>query len=152
MSCKENILTINKKIYHDYYIKFQYTAGIVLEGWEVKGIKCGKMQIINSYAIEKKKELFLIGMLINPVKKDDSFDPIRTRKLLLNKLEIKKIIDIKTRYKYSIVPIKCFLKNNFIKIQIGIVQGKKKYDKRNILKEKDWKVSKDNYIKKNNRG
>jgi len=152
MSYKSNILTVNKKIYHNYHIKNTYLAGIVLEGWEVKGIKYGKIQIVNSYAIIKKQEIFLLGMLVNNINHNQDIDPLRTRKLLLNKNEIKKIIEIKQRNKISIVPIKCLLKNNLIKIEIGIVQGKKNYDKRHILKEKDWEKNKQRYIKIKNRG
>lgn len=140
MPYKKIILITNKKINYNYIIKNKYNAGIVLKGWEVKSIRKKKIQIINSYVIIKRNELFLIGMLINPLFiNNKKLDSSRTRKLLLKKMEIKKIIEIRNKYKISIVPIKCFLKNQFIKIELAIVKGKTKYDKRNILKEKYWK-------------
>lgn len=152
MFYKENILTVNKKIYHDYYIKCKYVAGIVLEGWEVKGIKNFKFQIINSYAIINKNEVFLLGMLVNELQNNKKRDSLRTKKLLLNKNEIKKIEMLKKKNKISIVPLKCFIRNNIIKLEIAIVEGKKKSDKRNILKENDWKKKRQHLLKIKNRG
>jgi SsrA-binding protein len=153
MSYKEITILLNKKIYHDYDIKKKYSAGIVLNGWEVKSIKKKKFQITNSYAIIKSGELFLIGMLINPLYKIKlDTDPLRTRKLLLNKIEIKKIIDIKSKDQLSIVALRCFLKCNFIKIELAIVRGKKNYDKRNALKEKDWKKKESILLRNKNIG
>jgi len=138
MSYKSNILTVNKKIYHNYHIKNTYLAGIVLEGWEVKGIKYGKIQIVNSYAIIKKQEIFLLGMLVNNINHNQDIDPLRTRKLLLNKNEIKQIKKKVTEKKLSIVPIKLFINNRgYVKLEIGLGKGKKSYDKREDIKKRD---------------
>ena len=136
---KEITLLRNKKVNIDYFIKTRYNAGIVLNGWEVKSIKKKKFQILNSYVTVKSGELYVIGMYINCLhNKYDSSLNFRTRKLLLNKYEIKKILDLKNKTNISIVVTKCFIKKNFVKLEIAVVQGKKKYDKRNDIKNKDW--------------
>ena len=140
MSNKELNILINKKIFFNYFIEKKIVAGIVLNGWEVKSIRNKNFQISSSYAIIKLKEVYLINMIVNSIyKKKDDPDISRSRKLLLNKSEIRKIIEIKQKNKLSIVPLRCFLKNHLVKIELALVKGKKNYDKRSILKDQDWK-------------
>jgi SsrA-binding protein len=135
-------ITVNKKAFHDYSIEEKYEAGIALEGWEVKAIRAGRMNIKESYVIIKSGELFLIGMHISPLataSTHDHHDPVRTRKLLLHNREIMKLIGKVERAGYALVPLDLHFLRGRIKLQIGLAKGKKQHDKRADELEKDSK-------------
>ncbi len=131
----------NKKAYHDYFILETYEAGIVLQGTEIKSIRVNGANIKDSYAIVKNGEVFLLNMHISHYEQGNIFnhDETRTRKLLLNKKEIKKIKDKIDLEGNTLVPLKLYFKNGKVKILIGIAKGKKNYDKRETIKERDIK-------------
>ncbi len=135
-------ITVNKKAFHDYFVEEKFEAGIVLEGWEVKAIRAGRMNIKESYVIIKGGEIFLIGMHISPLamaSSHNSHDPVRTRKLLLNGKEIMKLIGKVERSGYALVPIDLHYVRGRIKLEIGLAKGKKQYDKRQDEQEKSGK-------------
>ena len=135
-----NILK-NKKAFHDYFIEDKYEAGIVLKGWEVKSIRSGKGHLKESYVVIKGGEIYLIGCHISPITSISNHitpDPTRSRKLLLNSREIKKLIGNVERAGYTIVPLNMHFSKGRIKLEIGLAKGKKQYDKRESLKQKDW--------------
>ncbi|TXH01972.1 MAG: SsrA-binding protein SmpB [Rhodocyclaceae bacterium] len=135
-------ITVNKKAFHDYFVEEKYEAGIVLEGWEVKAIRAGRMNIKESYVIIKGGELFLIGMHISPLAQASTHnfhDPIRTRKLLLHTREISKLIGKVERAGYALVPLDLHFVRGRIKLDVGLAKGKKQYDKRADALDKDSK-------------
>lgn len=135
----EKLIAQNKKAYHDYFIEETFEAGIVLQGTEIKSIRAGKVNLKDSYARIINGEIYIIGMHISPYEQGNRFnhDPLRTRKLLLHKREINKLIGETKVAGYSLVPLKLYLKNGFAKVLIGLAKGKKKYDKREDLKRKE---------------
>lgn len=139
----------NKKAYFDYFIEEEIEAGIVLKGTEIKSIRDGKANIKDCYAIIKNDEVFLLNMYIAKYNDASIFnhDERRTRKLLLNKKEILKLRDKVEISGYTLVPIKLYFKNNKVKILIGVAKGKKNYDKRESIKEKDIKREIDKSLK-----
>ncbi|MBL8421603.1 MAG: SsrA-binding protein SmpB [Dechloromonas sp.] len=135
-------ITVNKKAFHDYFIEEKHEAGIALEGWEVKAIRGGRMNIKESYVIIKGGELFLIGMHITPLLTASTHvspDPTRTRKLLLHQREIMKLIGKVERAGYALVPLDLHFMRGRIKLGIGLAKGKKQYDKRADELDKDSK-------------
>ena len=146
-----NIIALNKKARHDYFIEQSLEAGLSLLGWEVKSLRENKVQIKESYVIYKNHELFLFGAHISPLRSASSHvecDPIRTRKLLLNKREINKLIGKMQRDGFTIVPTKMYFKNGKAKIELAIAKGKKQFDKRAVKKNRDWNRDKSRYIRK----
>ncbi len=135
------VIAQNKKAHHDYFIEDTYEAGIVLQGTEIKAIRAGRVNLKDSYAKIEKGELFLHNMHISPYEQGNRYnhDPLRTRKLLLHKKEIAKLIGITKEQGYSLVPLKIYLKNGYAKVLIGLAKGKKNYDKREDLKQKEAK-------------
>ena len=131
----------NRKAKFDYEIEETIEAGIVLTGTEIKSIRLGKANLKDSYAIIKKNEVFLLGMHISAYKEGNIFnhDELRTRKLLLHKKEILKLNNKITLDGYSLIPIKLYFKGGIAKILLGVAKGKKLYDKRESIKEKDLK-------------
>jgi SsrA-binding protein len=129
----------NKKAYHDYFIEDTYEAGIVLQGTEIKSIRAGRVNLKDSYARIHNGEVFLYNMHISPYDQGNRYnhDPLRTRKLLLHKSEINKLIGETKEAGYSLVPLKLYIKNGYAKLLIGLAKGKKKYDKREDLKRKE---------------
>ncbi|MGC4377681.1 SsrA-binding protein SmpB [Fictibacillus sp. Mic-4] len=132
------VVAQNKKARHDYHIEETFEAGIVLQGTEIKSIRAGKANLKDSFAKVQNGELFLHNMHISPYEQGNRFnhDPLRTRKLLLHKKEINKLLGQTKEQGYSIVPLKMYLKNGFAKVLIGLAKGKKNYDKREDLKKK----------------
>ena len=148
-------ITVNKKAFHDYFVEEKYEAGIVLEGWEVKAIRAGRMNIKESYVIIKGGELFLIGMHISPLttaSTHNKHDPTRTRKLLLHGREISKLIGKVERAGYALVPLDLHFLRGRIKLEIGLAKGKKQHDKRESEKEREWQREKQRIIKDVARG
>ena len=131
----------NKKAFHDYFIEERFEAGLVLEGWEAKAIRADRSNLKESYVVLKDGEVFLIGCHISPLTTASTHvhaDPTRSRKLLLNKKEINKLIGSVERAGYALVPLDLHFKRGRIKLEIGLAKGKKQYDKRETEKKRDW--------------
>ncbi|MBR2404882.1 MAG: SsrA-binding protein SmpB [Clostridia bacterium] len=151
----ENIKTIsqNKKAYHDYFIEEKYECGIELAGTEVKSLRLGQVNIKDSYASIEKGEVWLKGMHISPYEKGNIFnrDPLRERKLLMHKFEIRKLIGKIKEKGYSLVPTQVYLKGQRIKIELGLARGKKNYDKRQTIAANSAKREMERKIKEYNK-
>ena len=135
----------NKKAFHDYFIEEKYETGMVLEGWEVKAIRDGRVQLKEAYVIISNGALYLIGSHISPLKTASTHinpDPVRTRKLLLHAEEIKRLIGKIERAGYTLVPLDMHYKAGRIKLEIGLAKGKKQHDKRESEKQKEWERAK----------
>jgi SsrA-binding protein len=131
----------NKKAFHDYFIEERYEAGLVLEGWEVKAIRAGRAQIKEAYVILKNAEPFVIGMHLSPLAAASTHvraDPTRSRKLLLNAEEIRRLIGKVEQRGYTLVPLDLHYNKGRVKLQIGLAKGKKQHDKRDTEKEREW--------------
>lgn len=135
----EKLIAKNPVAYHNYTINDKLEAGIVLTGTEIKSIRAGKVNLKDSYANIKNGEAYIYGMHISPYEHGNIFnkDPLRTRKLLLNKREINKLTGYITQKGCSLIPIQLYFKNNFVKLELGIGKGKKLYDKREDIAKKD---------------
>ena len=142
----------NKKAKFDFFIEEKIEAGISLKGWEVKSLRSNRGNIKESYALVKNNEIFIIGSHISPmpnVRANENTDPTRTRKLLLKAKEISKISGLVAQKGYTLIPLSFYWKNGNVKVMIGLAKGRKKQDKRALLKEKDWKMTQKRLIKKN---
>jgi SsrA-binding protein len=131
----------NKKAFHDYFIEEKYEAGIVLEGWEVKAIRAGRVQLKESYVVIRNGELYLIGAHISPlptVSRHVHADPTRSRKLLLHAEEIKRLIGKVERAGYTLVALDLHYSKGRIKAEIGLAYGNKKHDVREAEKKREW--------------
>ncbi|EKX91029.1 SsrA-binding protein [Peptostreptococcus anaerobius] len=133
------VLATNKKARHDYFIDEVYECGIELKGTEVKSIRQGRINLKEGYASVENSEVFLKQVHISPYEQGNRFnvDPLRVRKLLLHKSEIRKLIGATTIKGYSLVPMRMYLKNGKVKLELGLAKGKKLYDKRQDLAKKD---------------
>ena len=133
------LIAKNPTAYHNYNIENKLDAGIVLYGTEIKSIRNGKANLKDSYANIKNGEVFVYGMHISPYEHGNIFnkDPLRSRKLLLNKKEINKLIGLINQKGYSLIPLNMYFKGNLVKLELGIGKGKKLYDKRQDLAKKD---------------
>ena len=130
----------NKKAFHDYFIEERFEAGMSLEGWEVKSIRAGRVQLKEAYVIVKKGEVYLFGCHISPLPTASTHvhpDPVRTRKLLLRAEEIRKLIGKVERAGYTMVPLNLHYQRGRIKCEIGLAKGKKQHDKRDTERSKD---------------
>jgi SsrA-binding protein len=136
-----NVVAQNKKARHDYHIEETFEAGIVLQGTEIKSIRAGRANLKDSFARVQNGELFLHNMHVSTYEQGNRYnhDPLRTRKLLLHRKEINRLLGATKEQGYSIVPLKMYLKNGFAKLLIGLAKGKKNYDKRDDLRKKDAK-------------
>jgi SsrA-binding protein len=131
----------NKKAFHDYFIEQRFEAGIALEGWEVKAIRAGRVQLREAYVIVSHGEIFLIGCHITPLPTASTHispDPTRTRKLLLNGAEINKLVGSVERAGYALVPLDMHYSRGRVKLDIGLAKGKKQHDKRQATKDSEW--------------
>ena len=144
------IICLNRKASFNYFFEDLFEAGIVLKGSEIKSIRDGKVNIGDSYAIEKNGEIILINSHIASYKQASysNHQPMDERKLLLNKKEINKLIGKMQRDGFTIVPTKMYFKNGKAKIELAIAKGKKQYDKRAVKKKRDWDRDKSRYIRK----
>lgn len=144
----------NRKAFHDYFIEERFEAGIVLQGWEAKSIRAGRVQLKEAYVIVRNGEVFLFGSHISPLPTASTHitpDPVRTRKLLLNADEIKKLIGKVERAGYTLVPLNLHYTKGYIKCEIGLAKGKKQHDKRDAEKQRDWQREKQAIMKQNQR-
>ncbi|MEW8508014.1 MAG: SsrA-binding protein SmpB [Candidatus Thiodiazotropha sp.] len=144
-------IALNKKAGHDFFIEERYEAGIALQGWEVKSLREGRGQIKESYIILKEGEAFLFGAHIVPLSTASTHihpDPTRTRKLLLHRSELNKLIGLVERKGYALVPTAMYWKKGMAKVEIGLAKGKKQHDKRASEKDRDWQREKERLFKK----
>lgn len=147
---KNKLIAKNQAAYHNYDIIDKIEAGIVLFGTEIKSIRQGKVNLKDSYAvIEKNKEVFVYSMNISNYENGNIYnkDPLRPKKLLLNKNEINKLIGLTSQKGYSLIPISLYFKGNFVKMELGIGKGKKLFDKREDLKKKEADLKIARYLK-----
>jgi SsrA-binding protein len=144
-------IAVNRKAQHEYFIEDRFEAGLVLEGWEVKSLRAGRVQLDQGYILLKHNEAYLFGALITPLQTASTHinpEPQRSRKLLLRKRELSKLIGSVERRGYTLVPISLYWKDNRVKIEIGLAKGKKLHDKRATEKERDWQRQKQRIAKK----
>lgn len=136
---ESKLIAKNPTAFHNYTIDDKLEAGIVLSGTEIKSIRNGKANLKDSYSIIKNGEIYIVGMHISPYEQGNIFnkEPLRNRKLLLNKREINKLIGLTKQKGYSIIPLNMYFKGNLVKIELGIGKGKKLYDKREDIAKKD---------------
>ena len=129
----------NKKAYHDYFVEEKYEAGIELFGTEVKSIRAGSVNLKDSYCDVKDGELFVIGMHVSPYEHGNIFnrDPLRRRRLLMHKREIMKLHGLVAQKGMSLIPLSLYFKNSHVKVELGLCRGKKMYDKRDSIAERD---------------
>jgi len=149
-----NTIVLNKKARHDYFIEQTFEAGLSLEGWEVKSLRENKVQIKESYVILKNSEMFLFGAHISALTSASTHvnpDPTRTRKLLLNRLEINRLKEKIDQKGATVVPLKMYWKRGRVKLEIGVAKGKKNHDKRQDIKSRDWERDKQRTLKDLNR-
>lgn len=141
------VLSNNKKAFFDYYIEEKFEAGIVLVGTEVKSVKQAKCSIKESYIKIDNNECTIIGMNVTPYENGNiwNIDPMRTRKLLLHKEQIRKLNSAVTVKGYTIVPLQVYMINGLVKVEIGLAKGKHNYDKRQTIKERDIKRNAERY-------
>jgi SsrA-binding protein len=145
----------NKKALHDYFIEERFEAGLVLEGWEVKAIRAGRAQLKEGYIVIRNAELFLIGAHITALPEASTHvkpDPTRTRKLLLQRDQIDKLIGKVERAGYTLVPLDLHYKGGRVKCELGLAKGKKQYDKREVEREREWVREKQRVLKQGTRG
>lgn len=144
-------IALNKKARHDYFIEDRFEAGIALQGWEVKALRAGRVQLRDSYVILKNGEAWLIGALINALPTVSTHiqpDAQRTRKLLLHREEINKLVGAVERKGYTVVALAMYWKKGLAKVEIGLAKGKAKYDKRAVEKERDWQREKQRMLRR----
>lgn len=150
-SSNQKTIALNRKVRHEYEIEKKLEAGIVLQGWEVKSIREGKVQIADSYVLLKKGEAWLLGSVIQPLISASTHvspEAARTRKLLLNKKEINTLIGYIEKKGYAIVPTSMYWKKNRVKVEIAFCRGKKSHDKRAATRDRDWERQKQRILKR----
>ena len=141
----ERLIAENRKARFDYFIEDRFEAGLVLQGWEVKAMRAGRAQLAEAYVYVRNEEAFLIGAHISPLKTTSTHvvaDPVRTRKLLLHRSELSRLIGAVERKGYTLVPLDLHWKNGRAKLEMGLAKGKKQHDKRATEKERDWQRDK----------
>lgn len=144
----------NRKARHEYFIESTYEAGLALQGWEVKSMRAGRVQLKEAYVFLKNGEAFLFGAHVSALPTASTHvipDPIRTRKLLLNRSELSGLIGAVDRKGYTLVPLELYWKAGKAKLRIGLAKGKKEHDKRATSKDKDWQREKSRLLKHNSR-
>ena len=146
-----NTIAQNKKAQHDYFIEEQYEAGLALEGWEVKSLRAGRLQLAESYVLIKDGEAWLFGAHISPLPTASTHihpDPTRSRRLLLHREELSRLIGAVERKGYTLVPLSMYWKHGRAKAKIGLAKGKKQHDKRAAIREREWQRDKARLLKK----
>ncbi len=149
MAEEEKNITINRKVRHEYAILQSIEAGIVLQGTEVKSCREGKVSLVDSYAQVKANEVWLVGMHINPYKQGNinNHEPTRTRKLLLNRSEIRKLIGKVKEKGLTLIPYRVYFRNGKVKVELVLAKGKKVYDKRQDIRKRDFQRDQERKIK-----
>ena len=143
----------NRKAFHDYFIEDKYEAGIELSGTEVKSIRAGALNLKDSYCIAKNGEIYLHGMHVSPYEHGNIFnrDPVRPRRLLMHKREIRKLQSLVAEDGMALIPLSVYFKNARVKVEVGLCKGKKNYDKRDAMAQRDAKRDMDRAMKSYNR-
>jgi len=144
----------NRKAFHDYFIEERFEAGLALEGWEVKSIRAGRAQLKEAYVVVKNGELLLIGAHISPLATASTHvqaDPTRTRKLLMHREEINRLVGKVERAGFTLTPIDLHYKSGRIKLEIGLAKGKKQHDKRATIREREWTREQQRALRQNTR-
>ena len=144
----------NKKAAYNYFFEERLEAGLVLEGWEVKSLRAGKVQLTDGYVVIRQGELFIIGLQIQPLNTASSHispDKVRTKKLLLHKEEIKRLTGKVEQKGYTLVPINLHWKNGYVKCDIALAKGKAEHDKRDVIKDREGKREVERALKSRNR-
>jgi len=147
-------IALNKRARHEYFIEENIEAGLALQGWEVKSLRAGKGQITEAYVIVKDGEAWLLGAHVNPLPTTSTHfvaDPTRTRKLLLHRGEIGRLVGAVERKGYALVPLKLYWKKGNVKLEVGLAKGKKAHDKRATEKDRDWQREKSRIMKAHRR-
>ena len=147
-------IALNKRARHEYFIEDEIEAGLSLQGWEVKSLRAGKANISDSYVIMRDGEAYLFGATITPLNVASTHvvcDPTRTRKLLLKQRELANLYGQINRAGYTVVALSLYWKNAWCKIKIGVAKGKKDHDKRDTIKDREWKLDKARIMKNANR-
>ena len=145
-------IVVNKKARFEYFVEDEFEAGMVLQGWEIKSLRSGKVNLSDAHVIIKYGEAWLLGAQIQPLPTASTHmhpDSIRTRKLLLNRRELSQLIGSVERQGYTLVPLSLYWKKNKIKIKIALAKGKKTHDKRDSIKDRDWQRDRSRIMKKN---
>lgn len=138
-------IALNKRARYDYFIEDRIEAGLALEGWEVKSLRASKAQITEGYVVIKHSEAWLLGAHVTPLDTASTHihpDPTRTRKLLLKRMELDRLIGAVERKGYTLVPLALYWKKGRAKLEIGLAKGKKQHDKRAVEKDRDWQRQK----------
>ena len=147
-------IVANRKAYHDYFIEEKLEAGVSLLGWEVKAIRAGRSQLKEAYVIVKGGDLLLIGAHITPLSTASTHvhaDPVRTRRLLLHRGEINRLVGQVERAGYTLVPLDLHFSKGRVKLAIGLAKGKRQFEKRDATREKDWKREQQRLLKQSRR-
>jgi SsrA-binding protein len=145
------LIAENRRARYDYFIEERLEAGIALEGWEVKSMRAGRAQLAEAYVYVRNGEAFLIGAHIAPLSTASTHkiaDPVRTRKLLLHRNELDRLVGAVERRGYTIVPLELYWKSGRAKLQIGLAKGKQKHDKRATEKDRDWQREKARVVRR----
>lgn len=150
-TAKGKIIAQNKKAYHDYFVEETYEAGIALFGTEVKSVRAGRVNLKDSYCSFREGELFVLGFHISPYEQGNLFnkDPLREKKLLLHKQELRKLIGLLTRDGYTLVPLSLYFSGSNVKMSIGLCKGKKLYDKRETIAKNEAMRTMERTVKNN---
>jgi SsrA-binding protein len=149
-----NTIAVNKRARHEFFIEESFEAGIVLEGWEVKSLRAGRAQLTEGYVHLRSGEAWLLGAHITPLATASTHirpDPTRTRKLLLHRQQLDRLLGAVERKGYTLVPLKLYFKQGRAKLEIGLAKGKKQHDKRATRKEQDWQREKGRLLKSANK-
>jgi SsrA-binding protein len=147
----DNTIAVNRQVTHEFYIEDQFEAGLVLEGWEVKSLRDGRIQLKESHIVIHKAEAWLLGAHISPLLSASTHivpDKVRRKKLLLHKQELSKLIGSVERKGYTIVPLSMYWIKGRAKLKIGLAKGKKLHDKRAVSKDRDWQLDKARIMKR----
>jgi SsrA-binding protein len=150
----DSTIALNKRARHEYHIDERYEAGIALQGWEVKSLRAGRISIVEAYAIVRNGEIFLFGASIPPLLSASTHvvaEDKRTRKLLLNRAEIDKLVGAVERKGYTLVPTAMYWKGNRVKLELGLAKGKQDHDKRAAEKDRDFAREKQQAMRSKNR-
>jgi SsrA-binding protein len=146
----DNTISVNRQAKHDYFIEERFEAGLVLQGWEVKSLREGRVQLKESHILIKNGEAWLFGAHISALTSASTHinpEAIRTRKLLLHRSELSKLIGLVERKGYTLIPLSMYWKKGRIKLELGVAKGKKLHDKRAVAKDRDWQREKARIMK-----
>ena len=147
-------IALNRSARHEYHLESRFEAGIALQGWELKSIRAGRLNMGDAYALIRSGEIYLFGAQITPLSQASTHvvaDDRRTRKLLLHRHEIDKLIGKVERDGYTLIPTACYWKGNKVKLELALAKGKQSHDKRQASKDKDWQREKERTMRRHNR-